>query len=240
MGFLEGQNDPPRQEEMNNPAIEPVARKYAELRYQLLPYTYTLTREAYDTGMPLMRALWLHYPSDNQARGQSQEYLWGRDLLIAPVYEQGATSRDVYLPQGVWYDWWNNARHEGGRNVTREVDLATMPIFARAGSIIPLDPVRQYTGEQVDGPTTLKVYRGADGQFTMYADDGISQDYLQNRGGSWTRMTWDDGARRLVLEPGAPAGVSNVAANRAFKVELIPDGTTRDVRYTGQRVEVTF
>src|SRR5688572_19840460 len=80
MGFREGQKEPPAQKEMNNPAIEPVAKKYAELRYQLLPYTYTLAREAYDTGMPLMRALWLHYPGDKQALGQSQQYLWGRSM----------------------------------------------------------------------------------------------------------------------------------------------------------------
>jgi alpha-glucosidase/alpha-D-xyloside xylohydrolase len=95
MGFLEGQTNLPAPREMNNPAIEPVAKKYAELRYQLMPYTYTLAREAYDTGMPLMRALWLHYPDDKQALGQSQDYMWGRGLLIAPVYEKGATSRDV-------------------------------------------------------------------------------------------------------------------------------------------------
>ena len=81
--------------EMNNPAIEPVVRKYDELRYQLLPYTYTSAREARDSGLPLMRALWVHYPEDPQARALGDEFLWGRDLLIAPVYAKGATSRDV-------------------------------------------------------------------------------------------------------------------------------------------------
>ena len=89
-----------------------------------MPYTYTLSREAYDTGMPLMRALWLHYPTDKQALGQSEEFLWGRDILIAPVYEKGATSREVYLPAGTWYDWWDNTRQNGGQTVTRAVDLA--------------------------------------------------------------------------------------------------------------------
>jgi alpha-glucosidase/alpha-D-xyloside xylohydrolase len=177
MGFLEGQKDVPAREEMNNPAIEPVAKKYAELRYQLMPYTYTLAREAYDTGMPLMRALWLHYPDDKQALVQSQEYLWGRDMLIAPVYEKGATTRDVYLPAGTWYDWWDNSRHDGGTTVRRTVDLATMPIYVRAGAVIPFDPVRQYVAQPATGPTTLKVYTGASGEFTLYDDDGISQSY---------------------------------------------------------------
>ncbi len=240
MGFLEGQTALPPQREMNNPAIEPVAKKYAELRYQLMPYTYTLAREAYDTGMPLMRALWLHYPDDKQARGQSQEYLWGRNLLIAPVYEKGATSRDVYLPAGTWYDWWDNARHSGGTTVTRKVDLATMPIYVRAGSIIPFDPVRQYLAQPVTEPTTLKVYSGANGEFTLYEDDGNSQNYLQNQG-TWTKLSWDDGAKKLTISAAPPAGVTNVSnVPREFKVELLPAGTVKTVTYNGCQAEVTF
>ena len=160
--------------EMNNPAIEPVARKYAELRYQLLPYTYTLAWEARDSGLPLMRAMWLHYPDDLRARGLGTQFMWGRDLLVAPVFTKGATSREVYLPNGDWYDWWTNEKAKGGVTVTRAVDLGTMPLYVRAGAIVPFDPVRQYTSQPVTEPTTLKVYTGADGQYTLYADDGIT------------------------------------------------------------------
>lgn len=240
MGFLEGQTDPPLQSEMNHPAIEPIARKYAELRYQLIPYTYTLAREAHATGMPLMRALWLHYPNDVRAGGSGDQYLWGRDMLIAPVYEKGATTREVYLPAGDWYDWWTNERHTGGRAITRPVDLATMPIYVRAGAIIPFDPVRQYMAQPVDEPTTIKVFQGANGEFTMYEDDGLSLDYLENRG-TWMRMVWDDATRRLTIEPGAPAGATNVTAGpRTFRVELHPGGQTGTVQYSGSRVEVSF
>jgi alpha-glucosidase/alpha-D-xyloside xylohydrolase len=241
MGFLEGQEDPPLQSEMNNAAIEPVAKKYAELRYQLIPYTYTLAREAYDTGMPLMRALWLHHPDDERARGVKSDYLWGKDLLVAPVFTKGATTRAVYLPAGAdWYDWWSNERHAGGQTVTRQVDLATMPIFARAGAIVPFDPVRQFMDQEVDGPTTIKVFAGADGAFTMYEDDGISQDYLENRG-TWTRMTWNDATRTLTIEPGPPAGATNAtSAEREFVVQLLPVGETRTVSYAASRVSVTF
>ena len=93
-----------------------------------------------------MRAMWLHYPDDVRARGLGTQFMWGRDLLVAPVFTKGATSREVYLPTGDWYDWWTNAKTTGGRTVTRQVDLATMPIYVRAGAIIPFDPVRQYTG----------------------------------------------------------------------------------------------
>jgi len=224
--------------ELNNPAIEPIARKYTELRYQLMPYTYTLAREARDLGLPLMRALWLHYPDDVKARAIGTEYLWGRDLLVAPVYTQGATSRDVYLPAGDWYDWWTNARVAGGRTVSRAVTLETMPIYVRAGAVIPFDPVRQYTSEPVTGPTTLRVYPGANGQFTLYDDDGESQAYLAGRG-QWIRAEWNDRARQLTLAPGAPRGATDVGPAREFLVTL-PDGTSKAVTYRGVRVVVAF
>jgi alpha-glucosidase/alpha-D-xyloside xylohydrolase len=227
------------QSEMNNPVIEPVAKKYSELRYRLMPYTYTLAREARDTGMPLMRAMWLHHPDDERARGIGTQFLWGRDLLVAPVFTKGATSREVYLPGGDWYDWWTNAKITGGQSVTRAVDLATMPIYVRAGAIIPYDPVRQFTSQRVDEPTTMRVYRGADGQFTLYEDDGISLDYLAERG-SWTRITWNDRARQLTIEPGAPKGATNVITTRTFKVLMLPEGTTKDVTYSGQRIRMAF
>jgi alpha-glucosidase (family GH31 glycosyl hydrolase) len=227
------------QSEMNNPAIEPVVKKYAELRYQLLPYTYTLAREARDSGLPLMRALWLHYPDDVRARGLGTEFMWGRDLLVAPVFTKGATSRDVYLPSGDWYDWWTSERTAGGRTVTRQVDLGTMPLYVRAGAIVPVDPVRQYTAQPIAEPTTLKVYGGKDGEYTLYADDGISQEYVEGRG-TWIKMTWNDRAKRLILEPGAPKGAKNLAAKRTFRVLLLPAGTSKDVSYEGKRVEVRF
>lgn len=225
------------QSEMNNPAIEPVAKKYAELRYQLMPYTYTLAWEARDAGLPLMRAMWVHYPDDERTRSLGTQFMWGRDLLIAPVFTKGATSREVYLPKGEWYDWWSNKKVAGGTTVNREVDLSTMPIYVRAGAIVPVDPVRQYTSQAVTEPTTIKVFRGADGLFTLYDDDGISQEYLTQKG-SWTKIAWNDRARALTIEPGAPRGANNVASQRTFKVQILPEGITRDVIYTGKRVEV--
>jgi alpha-glucosidase/alpha-D-xyloside xylohydrolase len=225
--------------ELNNPAIEPIAKAYAELRYRLLPYTYTLAWEARDRGLPLMRAMWLHYPGDPRARGLATQFLWGRDLLVAPVFSKGATSREVYLPNGDWYDWWTNGKLAGGRTVTRQVDLATMPLYVRAGAIVPLDPVRQYTAQPVNEPTTLHVYTGADGAFTLYDDDGATQQYLQGRG-TWIRMTWSDRARRLTLEPGTPAGATGLATHRRFRVRLVPSGETKDIDYRGTRVQLGF
>jgi alpha-glucosidase/alpha-D-xyloside xylohydrolase len=204
-----------------------------------MPYTYTLAWEARDAGLPLMRAMWLHYPDDARAKGLGSQFMWGRDLLVAPVFTKGATTREVYLPAGDWYDWWTNAKSAGGRTVTRQVDLATMPIYVRAGAIIPFDPVRQYTSQRVSEPTTIRIYGGDDGEYTLYEDDGITQDYLKARA-TWTRMVWNDRAKQLTIEPGAPKGATNVTARRAFKVLLLPDGATRDVTYAGKRIQIEF
>lgn len=109
-----------------------------------------------------------------------------------------------------------------------------MPIYARAGSIIPLDPIRQYTGEPVSDPTTLKVFPGASGEFTLYDDDGASQEYLTGRG-SWTRVVWNDTTRAITLEPNPPAGAVNVVTPRRFRI-VLPDGAVRAVTYEGRRV----
>ena len=225
--------------ELNQPAIEAVTRKYAQLRYQLLPYTYTLAWEARRSGLPLMRAMWLHYPSDKKAAALGNQYLWGRDLLIAPVFAPGATSRVTYLPAGLWYDWWSGEQLTGGRDVTRQVDLSTMPIYVRAGAIIPFDPVRQYTGQAITEPTTLKVFTGVDGRSTLYEDDGITLEYLHG-GGSCTRFSWSEAERVLTIEPESPAGAAAPPVHRVFKVELLPAGTARNVTYAGKPLVVRF
>ena len=233
----------PDKSELNNPEVEPICRKYLELRYRLLPYNYTIAREACDSGLPMMRAMWLHHPSDAEAVKLGNQYLWGRDLLVAPVVERGTTVRRVYLPAGKWYDWWTDEALDGGRWVERPVDLATIPVYARAGAIVPLDPVRQYTGQAVDGPTVLRVYPGADGTFTLYDDDGRGLGYADGSDEkiTWIRVRWDDAARRLRIEPDGrmkkwPGGI------RTFEMEKVGgagDGAKRPrVEFRGETTEV--
>ena len=204
-----------------------------------MPYTYTLAWEARKTGMPFMRAMWLHYSSDSKAAGIGSQYLWGRDLLIAPVFKKGATTRDVYLPVGDWYDWWTNEKKQGGKTISREVNLATMPVYVRAGAIIPFDPVRQYADETVQTPTTLKVYTGANGDYTLYDDDGITQNYLAGEG-ALTHILWNDKDKKLTLEPAPDSGLRDTAYQRVFKAALLPGGEVKEVRYAGKHMEVTF
>jgi alpha-glucosidase/alpha-D-xyloside xylohydrolase len=230
-GVRETKNAPPTSA-LNDPEIEKIARRYAELRYQLLSYNYSLAWETRQTGLPFMRALWLHYPDDGKARGIGSEYLWGRDLLVAPVFEKGATTRKVHLPAGTWYDWWTGKKIAGGREITREVDLATMPIYARAGAIIPLDPVRQYTGEPVKAPLTLRIFPGADGSFTLYEDDGSSLDYLEGKF-ALTAFAWDDKARTLTIQPRSPAV-------RAQTFRIVLGGREKTVAYRGKPVSIVL
>ena len=122
-----------------------------------MPYLYSAVKETCETGIPIIRALWLHYPGDAGAVARGAEYLYGRDILVAPVVEKGASLRRVYLPRGVWFDFWTEERVDGGRDIERRVDLETMPLYVRAGAVIPLDPIRQYTGEPIAAPLMLVV-----------------------------------------------------------------------------------
>jgi alpha-glucosidase/alpha-D-xyloside xylohydrolase len=197
-GPIETPNVPLDPAELHNARVEPICRKYLELRYRMLPYLYSAVRESTLTGMPVMRALWLHHPDDPAAVARGDEYLWGRDVLVAPVVEAGVTERRLYLPRGAWHDFWTGERLEGGREITRQVDLETMPLYVRAGSILPLGPVKQYTGERVDEPFEIRIYPGGDASFLLYEDDGATFNYRQ---GEWMgiRMAWTEARRILAL-----------------------------------------
>jgi len=136
--------------ELRNAQVEPICRTYLELRYRLMPYLYTALKDTTETGLPIMRAMWLHHADDAAATARGDQYLWGRDMLVAPVVEKGATVRRVYLPRGKWIDYWTEQIVDGGREIDREVDLGTMPLWVRAGAVIPTGPVRQWVDEPVD------------------------------------------------------------------------------------------
>ncbi|HKS06977.1 MAG TPA: TIM-barrel domain-containing protein [Gemmatimonadaceae bacterium] len=225
-------------EELQNKNVEAVARKYLELRYRLMPYVYTAMREARDSGLPLMRALWLHHADDPVAVARGDEFLWGSDMLVAPVVEKGATVRKVYLPRGAWFDFWTEERADGGREIERAVDIMTTPLYVRAGAVIPMGPVRQYAQEPSDEPLTLAVYPGADGVRTMYDDDGISFNY---RRGEWMglQMRWNDRARTLTLE--LERG-SRMLSQSPMKIDVRVAGATekRGVEFSGRRVVVAL
>ncbi|MBS1788802.1 MAG: glycoside hydrolase family 31 protein [Acidobacteria bacterium] len=226
----------PDPSELHNAAVEPICKKYLDLRYRMMPYLYSAVRETHETGLPIIRALWLHYPDDPAAVARGDEFLWGRDVLVAPVVEKGATTRDVYLPRGDWYDFWTEEKLAGEREVNRAVDLETMPLYVRAGAILPLGPVKQYTGEKVGGPMTLVIYPGADGAFTLYEDDGATFDY---RRGEWMKvqLVWNDKRRTLSLQL-AQGSKMLPPTHRDIEVRLASEKVSRKIVFEGPAITI--
>jgi chromate reductase len=157
-------------------------------------------------------------------------------MLVAPVTEKGATSRRRYLPKGEWFDFWTGAKATGGREIERTVDLATMPLYVRAGAVIPTGPVRQYDGDTVPGNSLLTVYPGADGTSTLYDDDGRTFDY---RNGAWMRIVieWRDAERRLRLRL-APGSRMLAPMERSFDVRAVDSSSSTTVRFSGRTVDI--
>jgi alpha-glucosidase len=154
--------------------IETVCRRYIELRYQLLPYLYGLFVEAHRDGTPIMRPLFWHYQNDPIAVATGDEFMLGPDFLIAPILRQGGTARSVYLPRGEWFDFWTGERHLGGQQILAATPLESIPVYVRAGAIIPMSPVQQFVGELKVDTINLHIWSGAKGVLNWYEDDGAT------------------------------------------------------------------
>lgn len=167
-----------------------IYRKYVELRYNLLPYFYDLCRVCEQTGLPIIRPLVLHYENDTNVRNMNDEFLVGESLLVAPVVEQGVTKRLVYLPEGVWYDYWTHQEYQGKEYYPVDAPLDVCPIFVKAGSVIPKAPAQMYADEIPNPELILEVWQG-EGSYVHYRDngedfayrDGVYNEYLiENKG----------------------------------------------------------
>jgi alpha-glucosidase len=155
-----------------------------ELKYQLFPYLYTYTRKAHDTGLPVLRGLFMEYPDDEQAAGIDDQFMFGEELLVAPVVKKGARTKQVYLPNGEWIDFNDKqTTYLGGQTITYRSPLNIIPIFVKRGSIIPQIPVMQYIHEKKDYPLLVHIfphYEDETATFEWYEDDGENLDYLHN------------------------------------------------------------
>jgi alpha-glucosidase (family GH31 glycosyl hydrolase) len=185
--------------------IEAICRKYLEMRYRLLPYIYNAARDTCTTGIPIMRPLVLEYPADPQVLNMADEYLFGPDILVAPMLEQDALERSVYLPQGNWIDYWSEEIHVGQRFITSQAKLDKIPLFIRQGAIIPTGPQMQYSAQYALDPLTLEIYRGADRSLTLYEDDGKSNAY-QNGECAETRFEIRHGSQGFICHLGETNG----------------------------------
>ena len=196
---------------------EPILEKYLKLRYELMPYLYSNEYHTWKTGAPLMRALFMDFPNDPAVADLRDEYMLGPAFLVAPITGQGATSRKVYLPAGAeWYNYWTNERLKGGQTITVSAPIDTLPLFVRAGSIVPVGAMVDSTA-QAQAIAKVRVYPGADGQFTLFDDDGTSYAYEQGAG-RITELTWNNATRKLshtgaAAWTGADAGVVEVVGH---------------------------
>ena len=162
---------------VHGPEHEAVRRKYIELRYALMPYLYTAIEEATRTGMPLMRPVFLEYPQASDFYGDNRDFLFGRDFFVAPVTTDMVDAEEISLPPGDWYDFWTNAKLSSKQKFTLQPRLDEMPLYVRAGAIVPMQPAVQSTEEKPDGPLQLRVYlpnsaASSDCGGTLYQDDG--------------------------------------------------------------------
>lgn len=225
----------------HGPEVEGIVRRYMEWRMRLLPFLYSLAWEAHTRGLPLMRPLALHYPTDPNVWELGYQYLLGADLLVAPVTRAGGAAWPVYLPAGDWFDFWTGERQVGGRAISVATPLDTVPVFVRGGAIIPLGPVMQRTDERPLDVLTLVVYPGGPGALSLYEDDGATQAY---RGGQHAlteiRSSFDDGVVRVDVSAvtgeydGQPAArdltVRVWTAGRPWRVQVTRDGRLVDVQ----------
>jgi alpha-D-xyloside xylohydrolase len=181
---------------------EPILEKYLRLRYQFMPYIYSLGYQSWLTGAPYMRALPLDFPNDPKVADLRDEYMFGPAFLVAPVTEQGASSREVYLPAGTdWYNYWTNERVKGGQTITVAAPIDTLPLFVRAGSILPLGAAVESTHEK-QAIEKIRVYPGANASFTLFSDDGTTYAY-EKGAGAVTHLRWDNSAGKLTHEGAA-------------------------------------
>jgi alpha-glucosidase (family GH31 glycosyl hydrolase) len=208
------------------PQAEAVVRRFIELRYELLPYTYTLAAEHHRTGMPLARPLFLHAPPDPSLADETGTYFWGDALLVAPVLEAGRTTQPVRVPPGRWFDFWTDEVITGGGTLLRPAPLDRIPLLVRAGSIIPMLPVMQHTGERPPDTMRLAVYPapGVEARYTLYEDDGSSTAYEQGAFTTTLFRQWTaagDSGTDLLMSLGAGIGShAGQPAARVYRAEV--------------------
>jgi alpha-glucosidase len=184
---------------------EAINKRAIELRYELLPYIYNVMQQASETGVPALRPLFLEFPDDKHAADMDDEFLFGSDLLVAPVLLEGADERGVYLPAGDWFDYWTGRHYAGNSTISIPVTLNSIPMFVRGGGFIFRQPVVQNTGEMSGNPLRVLIAPAAVSESSLYEDDGKSLDYRQ---GIYLKRTFRQtrDAQSLVVDISAPDG----------------------------------
>lgn len=222
---------------------------YNQLRYRLLPYTYSLAGHAYHHDYTLLRGLVMDFANDKKTWSIGDQFMFGPSLLVAPVYTYKARTRSLYLPAGQgWYDLYAGKYLEGGQTINAEAGYERVPVFVKAGSILPTGPALQYTSEKTADPLTLYVYSGADARFTLYEDEGTNYNYEK---GKYTEISfvWNESSKSLTVSDRRGA-FTGMLKKRVFSIVLITPGipsgidqVTKPVSvipYKGQKVVIKF
>lgn len=228
------------------PEAEAICTNYINLRYRLMPYIYSLAWRVTNDDYTIMRALPMDFMSDKAVRKITDQFMFGPALLVNPVTELKATVRELYLPAGTWYDFWTGMSQQGGRTITAAAPLANLPLYVRAGSILPMGPRMQYTGEKPEDPIELRIYAGSDGVFTLYEDDRHTYSY-QNGEHSEITLQWHNDRQTLTFGP-RKGGFESRIEKRIFNVICVRQGNgiggdeTHDidqtVTYDGSQISI--
>jgi len=226
-----------------------ILRNYLDLRYRLLPYLYSVAWQVTTNGATFMRPLIMDFPKDPQAAAIGDQYLFGPAIMVTPVTTAGASTRTVYLPAGgaPWYDFWTGVTSPAGQRIEAAAGVETLPLFVRPGSIIPLGPLVQYSGEKPADPIELRIYRGADGKFTLYEDEGDGYNY-ENGQYATIPFRWNEAKQTLAI--GQRSGkFPGMLKERTFRVVFVSPGhgagpveeshADAVIRYTGKAMTVT-
>jgi alpha-glucosidase (family GH31 glycosyl hydrolase) len=184
--------------------------QYDKLRYRLIPYLYSTYYNSYLTGSPVIQAMVFNYPEDVNTYAIDDQYFFGDKMMVCPVTEKGAKSRTLYLPEGNWIDYWSGEKYQGKQNVITRTPLEKLPIYVKAGAIIPMQPDMQYFGEKPIEPVTLDIYPSGNSSTKLYEDDGLSLDY-QNGGFAQTEITCAENTQVVNVEILATSGKYKVA-----------------------------
>ena len=224
--------------------VEDVSRKYLDLRHRLLPYIYSGAADVTLHGSTLMRPLVMDFAQDEKALEQKYEFMFGKELLVAPVLSPGARDWDVYLPEDRtgWVNFWTGQTFQGGQTVRTSAKLNEMPLFVRAGSIIPIGPTELWANEKPDAPIEIRVFPGADATFSLYDDEGTNYNY-EKGAYSIIPMNWNDRSHELTFgkREGSYPGMPN---QRLFSVLVVKPADSREmgtpvpVAYDGVAVTV--
>ncbi|MBP6969640.1 MAG: glycoside hydrolase family 31 protein, partial [Prolixibacteraceae bacterium] len=207
-------------------------RKMLHLRYRLLPYIYSEAWQVTHKGSTMMRPLVMDFGGDTASVKQPYEYMFGKAFLVAPVTEAGATQRDVRLPEfPLWYDFWTGSVFRGGQTIRANAPLDKIPLFVKAGSIVPMGPIVQYAGEKEKEPLEIRIYEGANGEFTLYEDEGDNFNYEK---GIYTTISfiWDDENKTLTIDD-RKGSFPGMQAERKFNIRLASRNKKARVDTTG-------